>query len=488
MSEHARMKRHAVAGVQWTGLSTLVTSAFQYVQVAVLTRFLSPADFGLMAMAMVIIGIVQAFNDMGISNAIIQRQDTTRDRLSSLFWLEIGAGLGLFVITIAITPLTVSFYNEPALLPVMLWISTIFLITPPGQLYLVLLQRDLKFRDLAIIEISATVISTIAMFAGAFIGLGVMSLVIGQIIYYGVRSLQLVAAGLPHWQPHLHFRTSDLAGYIGFGMYQMGERTVTYLAINAIKLIIGRYLGANTLGLYYVAYQIIVYPVLRISSVIMTVSFPILAKFQDSNDLLRRGYLHMSRLISFSMFPVLVVVFVTAPVFVPLLMGTGWEGVTPIFQILCVVALFKVLGSTTVPTYLARGRADLGFVWNLIVAIVNGVVFYLLAGYGIIVLTLAFAAISLLQFVVMQTITGMMIELKWRAYLGAMALNTGKSIIIGVLAYVSFMAGRSLGLGDMALLAIMVLASAIAYLAMAVAFNREYLQELWGLLVPGAET
>jgi hypothetical protein len=141
-----------------------------------------------------------------------------------------------------------------------------------------------------------------------------------------------------------------------------------------------------------------------------------------------------------------------------------------------------------VPTYLARGRADLGFVWNLIVAIVNGVVFYLLAGYGIIVLTLAFAAISLLQFVVMQTITGMMIDLKWRAYLGAMALNTGKSIIIGVLAYVSFMAGRSLGLGDMALLAIMVLASAIAYLAMAVAFNREYLQELWGLLVPGAET
>ncbi len=487
MSEHARMKRHAVSGVQWTGLSTLVTSAFQYVQVAVLTRFLSPTDFGLMAMAMVVIGVVQAFNDMGISNAIIQRQDTTRERLSSLFWLEIAAGLGLFVITIAITPLTVSFYNEPALFSVMLWISTIFLITPPGQLYLVLLQRDLKFRDLAVIEISATIVSTIAMFAGAWYGLGVMALVIGQIVYYGIRSIQLVAAGLPHWQPHLHFRMSDLGGYIGFGLYQMGERTVTYMAINAIKFIIGRYLGAEILGLYYVAYQIIVYPVLRISTVIMTVSFPILAKFQDSNDLLGRGYLHMSRLISFSMFPVLVVVFVAAPVFVPMLMGRGWEGVTPIFQILCVVALFKVLGSTTVPTYLARGRADLGFVWNLIVAIVNAVVFYLLAGYGIIVLTLAFAAISLLQFVVMQTITGMMIELKWSRYLGAMALNTVKSVIAGVLAYGAYLAGRSLELGNITLLAIMVLVSAIAYLAMALAFNREYLRELWSLLVPGAE-
>ncbi|OPY25854.1 MAG: colanic acid exporter [Methanocella sp. PtaU1.Bin125] len=488
MTGHARMKRHAIRGIQWTGMSTLVTSAFQYVQVAVLTRFLSPSDFGLMAMAMVVIGIVQAFNDMGISNAVIQRQDTTRDRLSSLFWLEIAAGLGLFAFTLAITPLTVGFYNEPALLWVMIWISTIFLVTPPGQLYLVLLQRDLRFKDLAIIDISATIVSTIVMFVAAFAGLGVMALVLGQIVYFGVRSLQLVVVGLPHWRPHLHFRASDLAGYIGFGMYQMGERTVTYLAINAIKFIIGRYLGAEVLGLYYVAYQIIVYPVMRISTVIMTVSFPILAKFQDSDDLLRRGYLHMSRLISFSMFPVLAVVFVAAPVFVPMLMGPGWEGVTPIFQILCTVALFKVLGSTTVPTYLSRGRADLGFVWNLVVAVVNAVVFYLLAGYGIQVLVLAFAAISLLQFVVMQTITGTMIGLTWRAYLGAMALNTTKSVVVGVLAYLAWQAGLSLGLGDLALLVAITVVSLMVYMAMALSFNRKYLRELWGLLVPGAET
>ncbi len=426
MSEHAHVKRHAVSGVKWIGLSTLVTSAFQYIQVAVLTHFLSPYDFGLMAMAMVVIGVVQAFNDMGISNAIIQRRDTTRDRLSSLFWLEVMAGLGLFVITLTITPLTVSFYREPALVPVMVWISTIFLITPPGQLYLVLLQRDLKFRDLAVIEIVATMVSTLSMFVAAWLGQGVMSLVIGQIVYYGVRSVQLVAAGLPHWRPHLHFRVSDLAGYIGFGLYQMGERTVTYLAINTIKLIIGRYLGADILGRYYVAYQIIVYPVTRISTVIMSVSFPIMARFQESDDLLRRGYLHMSRLISFTMFPMLVVAFIAAPVFVPLLMGPGWSGVTPIFQILCVVALFKVLGSTTVPTYLSRGRADLGFIWNFIVAMVNAVVFYLLAGYGIIVLTLSFAAISLLQFIVMQTITGHMIGLKWSTYLRRNGNKHGK--------------------------------------------------------------
>jgi O-antigen/teichoic acid export membrane protein len=195
----------------------------------------------------------------------------------------------------------------------------------------------------------------------------------------------------------------------------------------------------------------------------------------------------MSRLISFTMFPMLVVAFIAAPVFVPLLMGPGWSGVTPIFQILCVVALFKVLGSTTVPTYLSRGRADLGFIWNLIVAVVNAVVFYLLAGYGIIVLTISFAAISLLQFIVMQTITGRMIGLKWSTYLRAMAINTAKSIVVGTITYAAYVIGQSAGLGNITLLAIMTIVSIITFMAIAFVFNREYLHELRDLFVPGTE-
>jgi O-antigen/teichoic acid export membrane protein len=179
---------------------------------------------------------------------------------------------------------------------------------------------------------------------------------------------------------------------------------------------------------------------------------------------------------------------VAAPVFVPMLMGPGWSGVTPIFQILCVVALFKVLGSTTVPTYLARGRADLGFIWNFIVAVVNAVVFYLLAGYGIVVLTMAFAAISLVQFIVMQTITGSMIGLKWNTYLRAMGINTVKSIAVGALAYAAYVIGQSAGLGNVALLAIMAIVSIITFGGIALAFNREYLRELRELICSEPET
>ena len=96
MEKIVSLKGQAVKGVKWTGLSTLITSVFQYVQVAVLTKFLTSSDFGIMAMALVVIGLAQAYTDLGISNAIIQRQNTTKDNLSSLYWLEIMMGASLF--------------------------------------------------------------------------------------------------------------------------------------------------------------------------------------------------------------------------------------------------------------------------------------------------------------------------------------------------------------------------------------------------------
>ncbi len=474
MADFTYLRRRAVSGVKWIGLSTVAASAIQLIQIAILTRFLSPADFGLMAMAMVVVGVVQAFNDMGISNAVIQRKDATEDRLSSLFWLQVAGGIGLFLLIILIAPLTTDFYNEKALTGVMLSISLIFLVTPPGQLFQSILQKGLRFRALAIVEIAASAIGMIAAIAAAYVGLGVLALVIGQISFFGLRSLLLVVAGLPMWRPRLHFRAADLRGYMSFGMYQMGERVITYMSINIINLIIGRYLGADMLGRYSVAYDLTLNPVLRINTVIMWVAFPILSMLQGANDLLTRIYLGMTRVISLIMFPALTFAIVAAPAIVPLLLGPGWTDVIPIFQILCVVALFKVLGGTTVPTYLAKGRADLGFSWNLAIAVAYGIVFYIAAGYGIIALALSFVAVSFAQFIVMQAITGRIIGLKWNAYLGTIATDAAKSIVVGAVAYATYAMGIIALPGPEALLSVVSVASGATYLTMALSSSRKF--------------
>ncbi len=484
MTKIISLKSQAVTGVKWTGLSTLITSVLQYVQVAVLTKFLTSSDFGIMAMALVVIGLAQAYTDLGISNAIIQRQNPTKDNLSSLYWLEIMTGACLFLLMFLLTPLTVRFFNEPSLTNVMLGTSIVFLITPLGQQFQILMQRELEFRRLAMIDIISSLASTAITILAAFLGYGVMALVISQIAFYGFRSLQFLWFGLARWKPALHFKRSDLRGYLDFGLYQMGERTVTYFSINIINIIIGKFLGPVALGHYSLAYQLIINPILRFNTVFMTVAFPIFSKLQDKNGMLVRGYLHMTRFIAFTIFPVLVLIFFIAPVFVPVILGQQWRDVIPLIQILCFVGLFKSLGTATVPTYLAKGHADLGFIWNFFVSAVNGVLFYFTTRYGIIAMTSSFAALSCVQFLIIQTITGDMIGLKWKAYIGSIAHQSLLCLALGFILYGAYLLGLSTCLSQLALFVLMIAVFSVAWAFLAMVFDRDYLMELKMLIMP----
>jgi O-antigen/teichoic acid export membrane protein len=182
-------------------------------------------------------------------------------------------------------------------------------------------------------------------------------------------------------------------------------------------------------------------------------------------------------------FPALAFAIVAAPALVPLLLGPGWSDVTVICQILCVEALFKALGGAAVPAYLAKGRADLGFAWNLVIAIANGIVFFLAAGHGLIALTLSFAAVSMVQFVVLQTITGRIIGLKWNEYLGTIANDTAKSLVTGAVACVALTIGIS-SWEPVTLLSTVSLSSGALFLAIELSFSRDYLLELWHLFFP----
>ena len=140
------LKRQAAEGAYWTGTSSVVVTVLQFAQLAVLAWLLVPEDFGLMAMMMVVIGFAQAFADMGISNAIIHRQNTTDEHLSSLYWLNILAGIVLFFLLLAMVPAIVAFFAEPRLAELIPVTALIFLIAPFGQVFQALLQKNLRFR------------------------------------------------------------------------------------------------------------------------------------------------------------------------------------------------------------------------------------------------------------------------------------------------------------------------------------------------------
>jgi lipopolysaccharide exporter len=360
------LKQKAINGTKWTSISTVSLVLMQVIQLVVLTRLLDSSAFGLMGMVLVIIGFAEAFMDMGISNAIIYRQDLTRERLSSLYWLNIFVGIILFGVIWLSIPLIVLLFDEPKLSELMPWVAFIFLITPIGQQFQALLQKELKFNLIAKIEILSSVISTTIAIFTACLGFGVFSLVWGQLANSTIKAILFSMLGWHLCRPRLYFNLSNLEGFLSFGLYQMGERVINYFNTRVDQIIIGRFLGANILGLYTLAFNIINLPSSKINPIINKVTFPLFSKMQTQHERLKFNYFKVLSLISLINFPIFFGLFVTAPVLIPTIFGEKWDSSVILVQILCGVGLLRSIGNPIGPLLMAKGRADLAFKFNAI--------------------------------------------------------------------------------------------------------------------------
>jgi len=359
------LRSAAAAGAKWTAISALAGAAIQFAQLAILARFLSPSDFGLVAIIMVILGFAQTYLDMGIGNAIIQRQETSREQLSSLYWLNIFVGWITFGIVVALTPAIASLYREPHLLTILPLAALLFLLGPPGAQFSLLLQKSLRFRMLAFVEIASMLGGALIAIGAAIVGFGALALVFGQLFNAAISSLILLIVGWRNWKPMFRFQRDDIKGYLSFGLYQMGERTLNFLSSRADQLFIGIVLGPASLGYYSLAWNLTIQPVSRINPILTRVAFPLFAQMQDQTDRLQRGYLTLVHVLSAINAPMLLGCAAVAPIFVPLVYGPQWGTSVLLVQILAGVGLLRSIINPIGTLQIAKGRADMGFFWNL---------------------------------------------------------------------------------------------------------------------------
>lgn len=365
------LKTKAIAGVRWTGLSTLSTTVGQIVQLTVIARLLTPEDFGLFTMAAIVIGFAQTYADMGISAALIHRQDNTVQQLSSLYWLNIFAGISVFLLLVGITPLISLFYHEPRLSPILRVVALTFLITMWGTQFDILLQKDLSFNLLAKVQILTIITGVGASIFCALGGLGVWSLVWGQLVSSTVRTFLLVVLGRKYYKPKWHFATVDLRGYFLFGLYQLGERSINFLAERFDQLLLGSFVGAQALGYYNMAFRLVTQPISQINPIVTRVAFPVFARVQDDLPRLQRGYSQVLQYLTTINAPILCGLASVAPKAIPLIFGEQWSKSILLLQILTVPALLRSIGNPIGSLMLAKGRADLGFQWNIFLFIVS---------------------------------------------------------------------------------------------------------------------
>ena len=428
------LRKRVTKGVVWIEASTIFVTVVNFLALAILARLFSPQEFGVMGMLMVVINLIQVFSDFGFTAAIIQKQDLTAEQLSTLFFFNVGFGVVFCLLGYVFSSLTAALFNVPELSSLIKVISISFIFISIGQMFRALLQKEFKFRSLFFLDVitnSIYAVSTI-VFVGA--GFGVWGLAYGFLIYQV--SVIFMAILLESFRPQFAFSLSSAIKLIQFGGYVVGEKFLNYLNRNLDYIIVGRYLGAQALGYYSLAYTIMLVPVSRIAGVIMQVAFPAFSRIQSDDHKMRNGYLKVLKCISLVTFPLMAGLFIYAEEFILVIFGMKWSPAVLIVKILCVVGALQSIGTTVGMVIYARGRPDISFRWNIFAALVCAAAFWTGKHWGIIGVAMMYTIASIFLFPIIQVITNNLIKLKTNDFLLNFVDSIKLTIIVVIAMYI----------------------------------------------------
>jgi O-antigen/teichoic acid export membrane protein len=307
----------------------------------VLARLLDPKDFGLVGMVTAFTGVLNLFRDFGLSAATVQRVDVTDDQISTLFWINILVGVILALSLTALAPVVVTFYHEPHLLLVTIALSTAFLFNAAGVQHSALLQRQMRFTALATIEIISLIASTSIGIGMAATGFGYWALVAAAVSVplTGTFCLWLTTGWIPG-RPRLQ---SGLRSLARFGGTLTLISVVMYIAYNLEKVLLGRFWGADAVGIYGRAFQVINIPTENLNSSVGEVAFSALSRVQNDPGRLRNYFLKGYSLVLALTIPITIAVCLFAHDLVFVLLGPKWKDAAEILRLLAPTILIFAL-------------------------------------------------------------------------------------------------------------------------------------------------
>ncbi|HMJ11650.1 MAG TPA: MOP flippase family protein, partial [Polyangiaceae bacterium] len=354
-------------GIAWTTGARACAQVLDFGVGILLARLLQPEDFGLLEMTLVITGFLALFGELGFGAALIQRQEVNEQHASTVFWLNVLTGVALAVILALSAAWIARFYGDPRLAPLTWAVSVNFLISPLNMVQGALLHRAMKFRELAIVDVSAVCVSSATAVTLALHGMGTWSLV-GRSLAGGI-STTLVLWTLSRWRPRFLFSRAALKELLAFSTNLLGFMTINYWARQLDDLLIGKYMGPAQLGVYGRAYSTMMLPLREISNVLGKVLFPALSRIHADKPRVKTLYLRWLDVIAFISFPIMALLFASADNLIVALYGDKWQPVVPILRIFCVVGAFQSLGTTVGWIYQSQGRTDWMFRWGLIASL-----------------------------------------------------------------------------------------------------------------------
>jgi O-antigen/teichoic acid export membrane protein len=380
----ARASRHTLLAQIATQVSRLAVSV-------ILARLLTPAEFGVVAAAMVVMVVAWQLTDLGTAAVIIQREVVDEALVSSVFWFNLAFGGALSALTLVGAQPLAHALGQPEAAPAIRLLAAVSLIGAIGNMHHALLRRTMQFGRLATITIANAVVNSLVGVGLAIAGAGIWALVIGTVA--GVATSTIAAWWFMSWHPTAVFSVRRLREVARFSIHFFWSNALGSVFEQLDKVIISRMLGGAPLGTYAVAQRTVLSPVQALSGAVSTVTFSAFARGQDDPEKLRAGATRASGVLALVALPAMIGLAVLAEPAVLVVYGDQWGAAVPVIQVLAPVAAIHAVSCVTSSVMLGMGRSDWLYRWGLAYCLVGAAAMAAGAQWGLIGVSLALAAV-----------------------------------------------------------------------------------------------
>ncbi|MEQ1796433.1 MAG: lipopolysaccharide biosynthesis protein [Lacibacter sp.] len=383
------LRKKSISGGIFTVGAQIMSFIVNIGSTVVMARMLLPEDYGIVTMVTSFTGFVLIFKDLGLAQAVIQKETITQREVSMVFWLNFYISIFLGLLVLGLGPLLVSFYKEDRLLYITSAYAGVAILGGLSTQHAALLNRQMKFKSLAIITIISSFISLLVGITLAYLDFG----------YWAIVSISLVSAFVQaillwiscDWRPVYLRINKSIKQYVHFGAGVTGFNMINYFSRNLDNILIGKFIGAPALGLYNRAYQLLMLPISQLRDPLNAVGTPALSSLIHQPEKYRNYYKQYLFLLSFFSLPIVVFLFVCSKPIILLVLGPNWTSASLIFQLLAITALIQPIASTRGMILLSSGQSKRYFMWGVWNAAAVIIAFFIGVQWGISGIAIAYA-------------------------------------------------------------------------------------------------
>jgi PST family polysaccharide transporter len=391
------LKNRSIKG----GFSTIVGQMFSFLlsiaSTIIMARLLLPGDYGLVAMVTAVTGFVAIFNDLGLSAAVIQRPEINQQQVSAVFWINIGISFAIAVIIAILAPLLVHFYTEPRLLNITLVFAASIFISGLSIQHNALMKRQMRFKQLSVIQIGSAAGSLLVGLYMAWAGFGYWSIIATTVLNAAFSSIALWI--VCDWRPGLFIKADKVNSFLKFGAGMTGFDLVNYFSRNMDNVLIGKFVGSAALGFYSKAYQLLMLPITQLRNPLNAVALPVLSSLNNDPDKYRSFFKRYLFTLAFFCMPLVMYSAIFSDELIGVVLGKQWAPAAVIFQLLAIASFIQPVASTQGLVLITTGKSRRYFLIGLVNSTIVVAGFYIGVQWGVKGVAISYAVVMYAGFI-----------------------------------------------------------------------------------------